>query len=139
VRESTIAIREFLTHTVMEKGFRKEFADVECKCGGRVFLLGADTQFDSVSWMCVSCETHYCLEATLTYTMILDELANCSCPCDLDRFEIGIGVSLYPINEVVSTAYIAGMCVHCGKITCFDLWSDVDLPYSLFFTSIYEP
>ncbi len=56
----------------------------------------------------------------------LDEaqLAECSCPCGHELFEISVGVALYDDSQDVRRLYLGCRCAQCGLTAVYGDWKN---------------
>lgn len=110
--------------------------DAVCDCGGRVFSVQIDDEYQEAAWFCRACNAQY-----LFHTRRVDgyyggdpeadtECCNCSCT---ERggsyFEIAVGVTLYQGRQDVDWVFIACRCVACGLTGYLAEWHRIEFPH----------
>ncbi len=111
--------------------------DAVCECGGTVFSVLIDDEYQEVAWFCRACHTQY-LFHTRPVAGPYDgdpesDVEGFRCPCT-DRggsyFEVAVGVSLYRGSDDVDFVYLGCRCVACGLTGYMtEAWHRIEYPY----------
>lgn len=128
--DSQADIRLEITRYSKEVGYLAEhFADAICSCGGRVFNLYMDDAAGVASRICLGCEAEaHPMGDSADYIDEAEE-EECVCPCGQEKFEITIGVSLYPDSEDVKWLYVGCRCPACGLTAVYGDWKNEFIGY----------
>ncbi len=115
--------------------------DVICECGGRVFSVQLDDEYQEAAWICRSCDAQYLFHAKRVkgyYEGDPDaDTEYCRCPCTPkggSYFELAVGVSLYTGREDVDWVFLGCQCVACGLTGYLTEWHRVEYPHAELFS-----
>jgi hypothetical protein len=112
------------------------FADAVCECGGRVFDLQTDDEYQEAELKCPACGRTY-----LFHTAGPDgpypgdpksDTRWRACPCDGDpnnRLEVALGGCLAEGSEVPRQVSIGCRCVKCGLVGSYADWTGAGVPW----------
>ena len=114
---------ELVSYSKLNGYVAQHFADVVCKCGGRIFLLLLDDTEGATVRKCKACSFEHPMGDSDEY-LENAELEECACPCSSEDFEITIGVSLYDGSEDVRWLYIGCRCPKCGLTAVYGDWKN---------------
>ena len=114
--------------------------DVVCECGGTVFSIQIDDEFQEAAWFCRACGAQYLFHTKrIAGPYEGDPEADtecCNCPCTQrggSYFELALGVSLYDGSDDVDWVFIACRCVACGRTGYLASWHRIEYPYAELF------
>ena len=99
------------------------FADVACRCTGRLFQLLLDDVEGVAVRRCVRCEYEHPIGDSAEY-LEEAELEECGCPCGAEKFEITVALSLYEEGEDARWVYIGCRCPKCGLTAVYGDWKN---------------
>jgi hypothetical protein len=100
-----------------------QFADAVCKCGSHLFRLLLDDNEGAAVRECASCGDSHPIGDSTEY-LADASLEECECPCGVGKFEISVGVALYPDSMDVRWFYIGCRCPTCGLTACYGDWKN---------------
>jgi hypothetical protein len=111
--------------------------DAACDCGGRVFSVQIDDEYQEAAWFCQSCGAQYLFHTRRVKGYYEGDPGAdtecCSCPCSETGlgsvFEIAVGVTLYGDSQNVDWVFIACRCVTCGLTGYLADWHRIGYPY----------
>jgi hypothetical protein len=114
---------EIVRYSKLNGYLAHHFADAECKCGGRLFVLRMDDTAGAAVRKCVRCSEEHPIGDSGQY---LDEaeLEAYECVCLENVFEITVGVSLYDSSEDVRWLYLGCRCPKCGLTGVYGDWKN---------------
>jgi hypothetical protein len=119
------------------------FADAVCECGGRVFTLQLDDEYQEAALFCKACDSQH-----LFHTTNVDgyyeghpeaDTEWCGCPCTkrgATYYEITLGASLYDGSDDVRWVHIGCRCVACGLVAFYASWHRIEIPYQTLFARL---
>ena len=114
---------EILRYSLKSGYLAHHFADVVCKCGGRVFRVLLDDNAGAACRTCESCKLEHPIGDSDEYLEEAD-LGECVCPCGNETFEVTVGVSLYDGSEDVRWLYLGFRCPRCGLTAVYGDWKN---------------
>jgi hypothetical protein len=138
--DSAADIRELLARHAESGDPITVMRDAVCDCGGRVFSVQIDDEYQEAAWFCRDCNAQYLFHTRRTDGYYEGDpeadTEYCSCPCTVrgaSYFEIAVGVTLYEGREDVDWAYLACRCVVCGLTGYLAEWHRIEYPYAELF------
>jgi hypothetical protein len=106
----------------------EHFADAQCSCSARLFLLAIDETEGAALRKCTSCGAEHPMGDSAEY---LEDAAleECGCPCGAEGLELTVGVALYAQSNDVRWFYIGARCPHCNMVGCYADWKNEFIGY----------
>lgn len=99
------------------------FADAQCGCSARLFLLAIDENEGAAVRTCTSCGAEHPIGDSGEY-LEGAALEECGCPCGAEGLELTVGVALYGQTNDVRWFYIGARCPHCKMVGCYGDWKN---------------
>jgi hypothetical protein len=114
----------------------KVIRDVVCECGGTVFSIHLDDEYQEAAWFCRECDSQHLFHTRRVADPYEgDPEADtecCNCPCTTrggSYFELAVGLSLYDGSDDVDWVFVACRCVACGLTGYLASWHRIEYPY----------
>ncbi len=99
-----------------------EFRLARCRCCSVNFRLEADDNEGVARRTCLQCgRQNFICDSGEYWEDAEPEVCRCV-KCDSDRFNIGIGFSLYENKQAIKWLYVGVRCAMCGVLGCFAGW-----------------
>lgn len=119
---------EILRYSKLQGYLASQFADARCSCGATAFMLLLDDREGAAVRHCTNCEVEHPIGDSDEF---LEEanLEGCVCPCEMEEFEITVGVSLYEDSDDVRWLYLACRCTSCRLTAVYGDWKNEFLDY----------
>jgi hypothetical protein len=110
--------------------------DAVCECGGTVFSVQTDDDYQEAAWFCRACDAQYLFhtrQGAGYYEGDPEADTECvTCTCTNrggSYFELAVGVTLYSDGEDVDWAFLACRCVACGLTGYLAEWHRIEFPH----------